>query len=258
MKQMKLFGNGAAIRSDEEMKYINKAEADQAYKKNLKENLSPFLADYGFLPWKTNAYIRLNKEGILEYIDLQKEHYGSKTFTVNLAVMPLYVPNDGYMILDFGNRLGSLVSGKDFWWDYKDAKMAKASFDNVKELLEMKGILWLEEIADPEKYQRILCNCQSEICSLGADRIIWITYYYLFQNDLGGAERYLKKIKRNLVFAKGKQWYENVVENYEKMKELCMGMIDCKAYINVCMEENFSRLKLPRELKMGVTEKKYH
>lgn len=249
--KLELFGSGAAIRSNEEMKYVNKTEADAAFQINQRENLRPFLAEYGFLPWKRNAFVRLNKEGILEYIDLQKEHYGSKTFTVNLAVMPLYVPSEGYMTLNFGERLGWLVSGKDFWWDYKDERMAKASFDNVKEVLQEKGISWLEEIAGPQ-YLKLLYDKKGAVCSLGNDRIIWVTYYYLRQNDLSKAEQFLEKVKHNLAFAKGKRWYGNALQKWSDMTELCMGMTDCEAYVNDCMEENLKKLKLPKRLKSGM------
>ncbi len=37
-------------------------------------------AENDFYRYKTNAYVRLNNIGLLEYIDLQKERYGSKTF----------------------------------------------------------------------------------------------------------------------------------------------------------------------------------
>lgn len=64
-------GNRFHIRSDEELSLIDKEEADNAFKKYKKEIIDPLLLDNGFCKWKTNAYVRLNKIGVLEYIDLQ-------------------------------------------------------------------------------------------------------------------------------------------------------------------------------------------
>ncbi len=47
-----------------------------------------------FVKYKANSYIRRNNIDVLEYVNLQKEAYGSQTFTVNYALIPLYVPHD--------------------------------------------------------------------------------------------------------------------------------------------------------------------
>lgn len=85
--KFKLQGNvSGAIRSDEDMKKIDKNLADSAYKQQ-KKKLDIFMKERGFVKYKTNAYIRRNEINVLEYIDLQKEQHGSKTFTVNYALI---------------------------------------------------------------------------------------------------------------------------------------------------------------------------
>ncbi|MDE5893425.1 MAG: hypothetical protein K2H45_10940, partial [Acetatifactor sp.] len=86
-------GNRTHLRTDEEMSSVNKTIADEAFKKQ-KALLGKYLESQGFLKYKTSAYVRKNAIDLLEYIDLQKEKYGSKTFTVNYSLMPLYVPHD--------------------------------------------------------------------------------------------------------------------------------------------------------------------
>ncbi len=99
------------------MSKINKEEADLAFKRCKKEMIDKLLLGNGFCRYKTKAYVRLNSIGLLEYIDLQKERYGSKTFCVNFAVMPLYCENK-YIVTSLGDRLGTYLSGNDIWWDY--------------------------------------------------------------------------------------------------------------------------------------------
>lgn len=151
----KLIGNGQTIRSDEEMLLVDKEVADNAFKKYKKDILDLFLAQNGFLKWKTNAYVRLNDIGLLEYIDLQKERYGSKTFCVNFAIMPLYCPTY-YMEIGLGNRLGMYILGKDFWWDYANEECAKASFQNVADAIKIYLLPWFEQYNNEKNYKKRL------------------------------------------------------------------------------------------------------
>lgn len=144
-------GNRTHIRTDEEMLAVDKAIADKAFKK-YRAILEDYLTSQGFLKYKTSAYVRRNAIDLLEYIDLQKERYGSKTFTVNYSLMPLYVPHD-YMVTGFGGRLGELIQGKDVWWDYATYDAAEASFQNVTRAIELFLLPWFEKYSD-ETYLR--------------------------------------------------------------------------------------------------------
>ena len=140
----KLQGNvSGAVRSDDEMSSINKEIAEKAFKTHKKE-LDTFMKENGFLKHKTNSYIRKNKIDVLEYFDLQKEHYGSKTMTANYALIPLYVPHE-FLSFDLGNRLGMLICGRDVWWDYSDDNAASVSFGNIIRAAEEFLLPWFEE-----------------------------------------------------------------------------------------------------------------
>ena len=156
-----LVGNGKVFRDEKDMMLLDREQADNAFKKYKKEVLDVIMAEHGFLKWKTKAYVRLNPIGLLEYMDLQKERYGSKTFCVNFAVMPLYAPLD-YIDMGLGNRLGHYISGKDFWWDYVDDETAKASFVNVAEAVKLYLLPWLEHFSDEENYRQRLLQDQSK------------------------------------------------------------------------------------------------
>lgn len=154
-------GNRPHLRTEEEMSLVNKDEADIAFKRYKKEMIDDLLLSNGFCKYKTNAYVRLNNIGLLEYIDLQKERYGSKTFCVNFAAMPLYCV-DKYIIVSFGDRLGTYISGKDVWWDYASENVAKASFENVSIAIEKYVFPWFQEVSTEEGYRAKLQQVHSK------------------------------------------------------------------------------------------------
>ena len=144
LKNFKLQGNvSGAIRSDDDMVSIDKEVADNSFKAQ-KRNLDLFLQQKGFVKYKTNSYVRRNKADVLEYINLQKEQYGSKTFTVNFALIALCVPHS-FLSYDLGDRLGKLICARDVWWDYSNEEIAKVSFQNVMDAINDFLLPWFEE-----------------------------------------------------------------------------------------------------------------
>lgn len=150
-------GNRQHIRTVGEMLTVNKEEADLAFKRYKKEIIDDLLLGNGFYKYKSNAYVRLNNIGLLEYIDLQKERYGSKTFCVNFAVMPLYCESK-CIINSLGHRLGTYISGKDVWWDYASDIIAEVSFCNVSTAIEEYILPWFEEVATEDGYRSKLVS----------------------------------------------------------------------------------------------------
>lgn len=147
-KKFEISGNRTHIRTEEEMLTVNKAIADEAFKKH-KALLGKYLESQGFFKYKSNMYVRKNAIDLLEYIDLQKERYGSRTFTVNYSLMPLYVYHD-YMVTGFGGRLGELINGRDVWWDYATDAAAEVSFHNVSKAIEIFLLPWFEKYSDED------------------------------------------------------------------------------------------------------------
>ena len=148
-------GNRPHIRTEVELANINKEEADQSFKQYKKEFIDTLLLSHGFCQYKTRAYVRINPIGLLEYIDLQKENYGSRTFCVNFSAMPLYWPHE-VPVFTFGDRLGSYICGNDVWWDYASAQIAKTSFQNAAEAIEQYVFPWFEEISTEDGYRQKL------------------------------------------------------------------------------------------------------
>lgn len=137
-------GDRNHLRSEEELAAIDKNVADEAFKK-YKKILDEYLMANGFAKYKTNAYVRRNQADLLEQIDLQKERYGSKTFTVNYSIMPLYAPYEHIYNTNLGDRLGTFVCGKDVWWDYADDQAAEISFQNVIDAIGRFVLPWFEK-----------------------------------------------------------------------------------------------------------------
>lgn len=153
-----MVGMRPCFRMGDECAVLDKKAADAAFRRCKRERLDPFLKAQGFHKYKTNAYVRRSGIDLLEYIDLQKEHYGSKTFTVNLAVMPLYTSAyepRGVVAFYVSHRLGELICRKDLWWDFADKRVCAASMENVCAALAQYGLSWFHKMAD-ERYVRVL------------------------------------------------------------------------------------------------------
>lgn len=147
LNKFKLKGTRKYFRSDLEMQHLDREAADEAYKEK-KKILDDYMISKGFFKHKTNTYIRLNKINVLESINLQKERYGSRTFTVNILLMPMYLPQDSVPF--GGERISYFIGSPDVWWDFGDCKAAETSFKNIVEAVDRFVMPWFEKTSDPE------------------------------------------------------------------------------------------------------------
>lgn len=147
LSKFKLKGTRKYFRSDLEMQRLDREAADEAYKEK-KKILDDYMISKGFFKHKTNTYIRLNKINVLESVNLQKERYGSRTFTVNILLMPMYLPQDSVPF--GGERISYFIGSPDVWWDFGDCKAAETSFRNIVEAVDRFVMPWFEKTSDPE------------------------------------------------------------------------------------------------------------
>ncbi|MBR4915325.1 MAG: DUF4304 domain-containing protein [Clostridiales bacterium] len=147
LSKFKLKGTRKYFRSDLEMQRLDREAADEAYKEK-KKILDDYMISKGFFKHKTNTYIRLNKINVLESVNLQKERYGSRTFTVNILLMPMYLPQDSVPF--GGERISYFIGSPDVWWDFGDSKAAETSFENIVEAVDRFVMPWFEKTSDPE------------------------------------------------------------------------------------------------------------
>ena len=156
-RQFELRGNRSFLRTDDEIQSIDKDEADHAFKLYKKQYLDTLLKSKGFLKYKTNAYVRRNQVDVLEYIDLQKEKNGSRTFTVNYGLTALYIPH-GFINWDINERIGILICNKDIWWDFANDTIAKVSFENVAKAIEEFVIPWFDARSNDDSINKMLLD----------------------------------------------------------------------------------------------------
>ena len=156
-RKFKLKGNRSLLRTDSEMMLVNRNEADNAFKLYKKQYIDTLLKSKGFLKYKSNAYVRRNQVDVLEYIDLQKEIHGSRTFTVNYALTALYIPHE-FFDWDYCERMGELICKKDVWWDFANDKIAKTSFENVARAIEVFVIPWFDSHSNNDAIKKMLSD----------------------------------------------------------------------------------------------------
>ena len=156
-REFELRGNRSFLRTENEMCCVDKNEADSALKLYKKEFIDTLLKLKGFLKYKTNAYVRRNQVDVLEYIDLQKEKNGSRTFTVNYGLTALYIPRK-FFNWDYNQRLGMLICKKDIWWDFANDTIAKVSFENVAKAIEEFVIPWFDARSNDDSIKKMLLD----------------------------------------------------------------------------------------------------
>lgn len=154
-------GNSSFLRTDYEVGSINKDEADSAFKLHKKQYIDTILKSKGFHKYKTNAYVRRNQVDVLEYVDLQKEKNGSRTFTVNYGLTALYIPH-GFINWDKYERIGMLIFQEDIWWDFANDYIAKASFENVAKAIEEFVIPWFDAHSNDDSIKKMLLDDREE------------------------------------------------------------------------------------------------
>lgn len=96
------------------------------------------LQQLGFKKYKSSVIARLTPGDVFQFFDFQKSAYGGQNFTVNVAIRPLFCPNDDYLILRPGNRLGlmAIKSRSDKWWNYSTQSEGEKSFADVFDIIK--------------------------------------------------------------------------------------------------------------------------
>ncbi len=149
-----LAGVRDVFRTYEELCQIDNEIADEAFK-NKKKILDSFMKENGFLKYRHNGYLRRNDADALEYVNVQKENYGCKTFTVNYRLISLTIPHT-FFDFEWDERLGVLICGTDLWWDYADDDIAGKSFQNVADAIERFLLPWYEKHNSKEAQIKLL------------------------------------------------------------------------------------------------------
>lgn len=100
-----------------------------------KEFIETPLKELGFKKYKSAFVARLTTDNVFQFIDFQKSAYGGEEFTVNIAIRPLFCPNNEYLTLLPGNRLSTVAANKNDWWNYSTLATGQESFRQLYQLL---------------------------------------------------------------------------------------------------------------------------
>ena len=109
---------------------------------------------------------------MLEYIDVQKEKNGSRTFTVNYGLTALYIPH-GFINWDINERIGILICNKDIWWDFANDTIAKVSFENVAKAIEEFVIPWFDARSNDDSIKKMLLD-EREVYGWSSYKQAWL------------------------------------------------------------------------------------
>lgn len=239
-----LYGTGEAFRSDAEIKQIDADTAENAMKLCMKEIMTPAMKSFGFVKWKTTSYVRVSRIGLLEYIDVQKEHYGARTFTVNVALMPLYAPASN-MCIGFGERVGKYVIDKEFWWDYKDEETARKSFENVVEAIERFVLPWFEKNCENDYY--LDCLKTAGYCK-GFPEYEWAAYYYVRHYSVEAAKKFLREYRAQCETAENEKVRDYQLHHIDRVLGVMDSIQDPEDFLNEIVAKNLETLKLPKSI----------
>jgi hypothetical protein len=120
---------------------------DTYFRKALTKWIAKPFKEYGFYRHKTANIGRITNDSIFQFLNFQKEAYGDKTFTVNVAVRPLFIPHE-HLSLQPGQRIGYLKYGYDKWWEFKSESSADFSFEEVNHIIFDSVLKWFNETRD--------------------------------------------------------------------------------------------------------------
>lgn len=125
----------------------NSTNSNSLFRKSMTKWVANPLKEYGFKRYKTTNIARISKDSIIQILNFQKEAFGGKTFTVNVAVRPLFVPSED-LSLEPGNRIGYFKYSYDKWWDFNEEVTSNNSFEEINEIIFSAVISWFDKVND--------------------------------------------------------------------------------------------------------------
>ena len=226
---------------------IDPKEADDAFKFCKKTVLDPYMKANGFFKYKSSGYVRLNPIGLVEYVYIQRMPHGCKTCTMDIALIPLYVPRD-FPILGFGGRIGWLMGMGDFWWDHRDIPCASKSFQNMTEALDTFAKPWFKRYEDEAVY---LQDVENGLYLPGYSAEEYAFYAHLKQSGRQVAHQFLESAYTLPMYEKSKRYNSpNAFENaISRLRQLLDSIDDPQAYLHSCLMQNIEKLKFPAAFK---------
>ncbi len=192
--------------------------AESNFRKACTKWLVNPLKVYGFKRYKSSFVARMTTDSIFQFINLQKSAVGGKTFTANIAVRPLFIPNET-LSLQPGARLGNFLNEGDLWQSYKSEEDAEESFIYANQIIIENVIPWFDRM-------KLTVNIVKEYD--GKHSIFWgptvgktfdLAYMYLWINDFTNAIKMFKEA-RDIFSSDDKGLTQKGLGNCDKMIDL--------------------------------------
>lgn len=180
---------------------------------------------------------------------MQKEASGSKTFTVNISLRPLYIPHK-YIILQPGSRIGDFIDGNDKWWSFKEEFEAEESFKEVSQILNEK-VLPMFDILDSNKEMIQYFDKDSFPIRWYTDRAhgyYYLAYVLLREHKFEEAINTFNKAY-NLYKTYKSSWSKACIKECEEVIKLCIEEKDkVDEYLEKCEQITLKNLKIDKNL----------
>lgn len=241
------------LRMTEEMANIDTKEADAAFSRCFRSYLRDPLKRRGFFPCGTVQLSRVNHLHLLEVVRLHKEGYGSKTFTADVGILPLYVPYPNfYPMYAFGDRLGCCAYGHDFWWDFHCQSVAEKSFQDVYTILYETVLPWFESISTYDivaehlkKHHQVSNRNLAFTYMISGNLALAQSHLKLAQTDCIQRKEYLERTLGSHMRAEQKEDAERNILEYDELFALVdQGQVACKIFLDDCIKKASIDLKL--------------
>ncbi len=238
------FGNGSPFKNDPEMAQLNAKEADAAFKTCKKTVLDAYMKSQGFFKHKSAHYVRLSPIGLVEFVGIMRMPHGCRTCTLDVALIPLYIPLP-VLVIGFGGRIGEMMGTGDFWWDYKDPSTASLSFQNIVEALDTFVMPWFAYYHDEAHYLQDLMQGKYYP---GYDGFEYLVYAHLKNGDVKAARHFLETAHATELYERDQKYHFRLFpfeEHRANLHALLDSIDDPKAYIRSCIKESITTLKYP-------------
>lgn len=128
-------------------------------KKLIKANFKDFVKDFGFFYRTDTTLLRITDNNVLHIITFSLTY---ADFTCAIAIQPLYIyehERTRGITLSLGERISKINNNLPDWWSYEDGE---ANLKNIKELLLLNGIPFLDRYGTPEGIIDLIKNNKYE------------------------------------------------------------------------------------------------
>jgi hypothetical protein len=202
---------------------LDKKELTKILHKNYHGIFKETYKNNGFKKYKTNDYINMTEDNIIQMITIQKHSFKTE-FTFNIAIFPLFIKTDFFYFAFGGIRIGDFIKGNDFWWDYSNEYILKESLNNSLNIIQNKIFPFFHSINNSNK---LLKHLNSKNCMFKGYKHNKNNHHndigllYLKNGEKSNANKYLNNETKNEItkYRTEEEYLNNIIiTNMEKYK----------------------------------------